>query len=157
MSGIGFSGSNYVGGLTNGTVGDRPNVLTGSATNSAAAYTGFLNVTTGGSYTFRSGADDGFALYIDGNAIATTTTLSALTDVAAVTTSLTAGYHSIVYKATNAGSAGGFRVLYSGPDTSGDFQTIDSSQLFKTTASPVLANGYNGAAIIDNSTTSAGP
>jgi autotransporter-associated beta strand protein len=152
VAGIGFSGSNFVANrLNDGVLGNRPNVLTGTAVNSAAVYSGFLEITTGGDYTFRTGGDDGFALFIDGNAIITGFP-GGMTDSAAVTvTGLSAGYHSIVYKSSNAGSGGAFRLLYAGADTGGatSFQSIDSSKLYNTTAAPTVANFFNGAAIIN--------
>ena len=48
-----------------------------------------------------------------------------------------------------AGSGGGFRLLYSGADTSG-FQTVGGSNLFSASGAPTAANLYNGAAIVTN-------
>ncbi|MCX6850548.1 MAG: autotransporter-associated beta strand repeat-containing protein [Verrucomicrobia bacterium] len=152
FSGVGFSGSNmFINQLSDGTIAYRPAATAATFTNGAAAYSGFVNITTGGNYTFRSGSDDGLALYLDGVAVASDGTFGhGLSDLANVTLNLTSGYHSIVYKVTNAGSSGGFRLFYSGADTGNSFQSIASSNLFGTLAAPTAANGYNGAAIINN-------
>ncbi|MFM9148415.1 MAG: autotransporter-associated beta strand repeat-containing protein, partial [Verrucomicrobiota bacterium] len=154
VAGIGFSGSNFVTNLlSDGGLANRPSATTGSFTNGAAVFSGFLNVPEGqgGTYSFRSASDGGMTLFIDGVAVSSDTFGSGLLDRAStVSTTLSAGFHSIVYKATNAGGGGGFRLLYSGPDTAGKFQAIGSNRMFYTTAAPTAANGYNGAAIIDN-------
>ena len=150
-AGIGFTGSNFsVNTLADGAFGNRPNTMAGTGVNSVATFSGFLEVTGAGNYTFRSGTDDGMTLYINGNAVASDAFGHAFTDSAAVTVPLTAGYHSIVYKFANGGGGGGYRVLYSGPDTGNAFQTVGGSKTFATTALPTAANGFNGAAIINN-------
>ena len=154
MASIGYSASGVVTNLLNdGAFANRPSSTAGSFTNGAAVFSGFLNVPAGqgGDYSFRSASDDGMTLFIDGVAISSDSFGSALIDRAStVTTTLSAGYHSIVYKATNGGTSGGFRLLYSGPDTGNSFQAIASNRMFYTTAAPTAANGYNGAAIIGN-------
>jgi autotransporter-associated beta strand protein len=151
VAGIGFTGSNFLTtGLADGSYGNRPSTITGTAANTTAAFSGQINITTAGTYTFRSGTDDGMTLFINGNAVATDAFGHAFTDSAAVSVPLTAGYHSIVYKFTNGGTGGGYRLLYSGADTGGSFQSIAATNLVGTTNLPTAANGFNGAAIINN-------
>lgn len=152
VAGIGYSGSGATAiRLNDGFYGDRAGSTTNQFTNSASVYQGFLNITGAGNYTFRSGADDGQALYIDGNAIISDAFSHGVTDAPAVTVNLSAGNHSIVYKATNAGSTGGFRVLYSGPDTGNQLQSIQSSKFYGNSgAAPTSANNFAGAAVINN-------
>ena len=131
---------------------------TGNFTNSSVVASGYLKITAGGTYTFRIASDDQGILYIDGVAVlseAATGGGAAIGDSGLASVTLAAGLHSIAYKETNQGSGGGYRVLYSGPDTAsngltGGFQTIASSNLYSTNAAPTAANGYNGAAIINN-------
>jgi autotransporter-associated beta strand protein len=150
-AGVGFTGSNFaVSNLGDGAFGNRPNTLGGTAVNTVATFSGFLEITAAGNYTFRSGTDDGMTLYINGIAVASDAFGHAFTDSAAITVPLTAGYNSIVYKVANAGGGGGYRLLYSGPDTGSIFQTVGGSKTFATTSLPTAANSFNGAAIINN-------
>jgi autotransporter-associated beta strand protein len=103
---------------------------------------GYLQIVSGGSYTFHTAADDSSILYIDGKAIISNATGGAAESAAGTTVYLSAGYHSIVYKQENASGAtnsGGFHVLYSGPDTVndqgtsptvGNYEAIPASRLF---------------------------
>ncbi|MFN5805594.1 MAG: autotransporter-associated beta strand repeat-containing protein, partial [Opitutia bacterium] len=138
--------------LGDGNFSNRPFSVAGTAIQGFATFSGFLEVATAGTYTFRSGADDGFALYIDGNAVYTDPAPGhGVLDIAPVSVTLDAGYHSIVYKIYNGTGGGGYRMLYSGPDTDNAFRIPSPSRLFSTTALPSAANGFNGAAIINNS------
>jgi hypothetical protein len=151
VAGIGFTGNNFsVANLGDAAFGNRPNTISGTGVNTVASFSGFLEVTTAGTYTFRSGTDDGMTLYIDGNAVASDAFGHAFTDSASVSLTLATGYHAISYKFANSGSGGGYRVLYSGPDTGNAYQTVGGSKTFASTAAPTAGNSYNGAAIILN-------
>ncbi len=158
VAGIGFTGNKViVSTLADASFGNRPNTISGTAVNTAAAFSGFLQIATAGTYSFRSASDDGMTLYVDGNAVGADGFAHGFTDAAAINVSLTAGYHAIAYKFSNQGSGGGYRVLYSGADTGGanSFRTLGGNilggnVLYGTTANPTAGNGYNGAAIINN-------
>ena len=120
---------------------------------------GYLQIVSGGNYTFRTAADDSSILYIDGRAIISNATGGAAESAGGTTVFLSAGYHSIVFKQENASgttNAGGFHVLYSGPDTvsdqganttPGNFQAIPTSRLFAASTNLATAgNNYLTAA-----------
>ena len=150
-AGVGYSASGVLTTrLADGVFGTRPGVVPGTGANTLATYSGLLKITTAGSYVFRSGTDDGGTLFIDGSGVLSDGTFGhAFTDIPAVTIPLTAGYHFISYKFANSGSGGGYRLLYSGADTTG-FQTVGGSNVFAATGAPTAANLYNGAAIVNN-------
>ena len=152
-AGVGYSASGVLTTrLADGAFGTRPVVVPGTGANTLATYSGLLKITTAGSYVFRSGTDDGGTLFIDGSGVLSDGTFGhAFTDIPAVTIPLTAGYHFISYKFANSSTTagGGYRLLYSGADTSG-FQTVGGSNVFAATGAPTAANLYNGAAIVNN-------
>ena len=161
-SGLGFSGQKVASQISEGGFLNRPATTATNFGYSLSSYAGLLNITTGGIYTFAATADDQVALYIDGNLVlsgnATSGTLTGLSDLPSQTVSLSAGLHTIAYKASNLSSAtaaGGQRLLYSGPDTTGastlapgSLQAIAASNLYYATGLPTAANGYNLAAQI---------
>ncbi|MEA3207689.1 MAG: hypothetical protein QOE70_746 [Chthoniobacter sp.] len=90
----------------------------GPNSNTASVYSGLLNITTGGTYTFSAAADDAEQLVIDGTLVQSSAT-GGIALATTVPVSLTPGLHSIVYKALNSGSAGNYQLFYGGPDTVG--------------------------------------
>jgi autotransporter-associated beta strand protein len=159
-----------------GTVGDtafanRPLGVTSSTfTNGTNVMTGLIEITTAGTYTFATAVDDQSLLIINGqtivgkNAAGGGTGIGDYLSTSAGTGSitLTAGFHTIVYKNGNTGSAGGYHLLYSGPDTNGNgllpttgagtggFQAIPANKLYANNSMPTAANNYLLAAQVTN-------
>ncbi len=94
VSGIGMSAGNYVvKNVNDGLLGNRPGSTVSTFAQGAATLAGFLEVSTAVTYTFRSGSDDGFTLYIDGNPVYIDPVFGhGLTDVAAISIPLSAGF-----------------------------------------------------------------
>ena len=166
VAGIGFSGSGLVATrLNDGNFNNRALATTASFVNSVASLTGLLDINTAGTYVFRSGADDGGTLYIDGVAVLSDNGGHAITQATGNgSIFLTAGFHVIDYKPYNEASAGSYQLLYAGADTANNgvpnttgtggvpstdgFQAISSNNLYYVASTtPTYANGYNYAAI----------
>ncbi|MEQ1635602.1 MAG: DUF4347 domain-containing protein [Methylococcales bacterium] len=97
---------------TNLSAPSLANTLTGSTTTFGVIYSGILNVTTAGTYTFTVAADDAATLFVDGTQV-----LLAWFGSSSNTATLTAGQHSIeLHYAQDTGGAG-LNASYSGPDT----------------------------------------
>ena len=135
--------------LADGTFFNRPAVLTSaSGANLLAVYSGLLNVTAGGAYTFQTAAQDESQLVIDGVSVISVNTgggTQSLTDSAtSAPVTLSAGLHTIVMKAfTGSATGGGFRVRYAGGDTGGNLQVIAPARLSTV---PALTNvGITGS------------
>ncbi|OYW76067.1 MAG: hypothetical protein B7Z37_10495, partial [Verrucomicrobia bacterium 12-59-8] len=164
VAAIGTSGTGTVSLLNDAAMNNRVSDTTALFTNGITTLQGLLQITTGGTYTFRSASDDAAVLYIDGQLLLNDqgphAGLVEATGSGQIT--LSAGFHTITYTAYNATNSGSFRLLYAGADTSGSsvpdtvvgatggFQAIPSSKLFYAAAAPTAANGYNFAAIISN-------
>jgi hypothetical protein len=84
----------------------------------AARFTGDLNVTRGGSYTFYLTSDDGSALWIDGQRVILHDGLHASTEQS-VTLNLTAGAHSIELRYFEYYADQSLVLEWSGPDSGG--------------------------------------
>lgn len=150
--------------LGNVVFADRPvGVSPANNTNSSSVYSGLIEITTGGTYTFKTAVDDQSLLIIDGVTVSGVNAAGGgvgLSDnnaasAATGTITLTPGFHTITYKNTNAGSGGGFHLLYSGPDTTGNglvggFQAISPSKLYFNNGPATLANGFLLAAGLTN-------
>ncbi len=137
--------------LADGTFFNRPAVLTpASATNLLAVYSGLLNITAGGAYSFQTAVQSASQLVIDGVPVISVNTAGlapqSLTDSAtSAPITLSAGFHTIVMKAFNGTAGGGFRVRYQGGDTGGNLQVIAPSRLYTV---PTLTNvGNTGAPV----------
>ncbi len=167
VAGIGSSGSGTVSLLNDASLNNRASDTTASFTNGITTLQGLLQITTGGTYTFRSATDDAGLLYIDGQLVLNDRGPHAFISEAAGSGQITlsSGYHTITYTAYNGTLSGSYRLLYSGADTTGNgvgntvagatggFQAISSSNLYYAAAAPTAANGYNFAAIINNNYT----
>ena len=145
-----------------GTMTLRPITLTnGALVQGYATYTGLLEVTSPGVYSFITGADDQMALVIDGSPVMGVNMSGGgqgvVDNAVAGSIQLAAGTHAFTHKMLNNGGGGGFRLLYSGPDTAssgtpGGFQAIPNSRLSYQSAAPGAGNAFLNAARIGNST-----
>ncbi len=131
--------------LSDGALTNRPPGVTGTSfTNDTAVYSGLLNITTAGLYTFQTYVDDQSQLVIDGiplisvNAGAGGTGL--IHSPVSVPVQLSAGAHTIAVKVYNNGSGGGFGVLYKGADSGGLMRPIPSTALAKAVPFVNVAN-----------------
>ena len=142
--------------LADGTFFNRPAVVANASANASgknllAVYSGLLNITNTGSYSFQTAVQEASQLVIDGVSVISVNTgggtPQSLTDSAtSLPITLNAGFHTIVMKAFNGATAGGgFRVRYQGLDTGGALQVISPTKLFNA---PALLNvGNTGAPI----------
>ncbi len=167
VAGIGSSGTGTVSSLNDASMSNRASDTTAAFTNGITTLQGLLQITAGGTYTFRSASDDAGLLYIDGQLVLTDRgPHSGITEAAGSgQITLGSGYHTITYTAYNATLSGSYRLLYAGADTAGNnvpdtvagatggFQAIPSSKLFYAAAAPTAANKYNFAAVINNNYT----
>ncbi|SDX03413.1 PA14 domain-containing protein [Ruegeria halocynthiae] len=92
----------------------------------AALYSGKLDVTSPGNYTFYLTSDDGSALYIDGELVINNDGNHASTLIP-VSLDLTAGTHDIEIRYFESGGAQTLKLEWNGPDTGGDTQLLDES------------------------------
>ncbi|MFG6455798.1 beta strand repeat-containing protein [Roseateles sp. BYS96W] len=84
--------------------------------NFSARWTGYLNITTAGVYTFAIKADDAASLYIDGQLLANTT--YAAGQVTALPLTLSAGQHTLLMQ-SNEGTGGAYtQLLWTTPSAS---------------------------------------
>ena len=110
-----------------------PTVTVTSFVQGMVVYTGLLNVTAGGNYTFQTYADDGSQLVVDGLPIVSINTLLGASGIVHSPVSapmlLATGLHTITYKVQNAGGGGGAGVSYNGPDSGNVMRPIQSGAL----------------------------
>ena len=123
-------------------------------------FTGYIKITSGGSYTFSTESDDGSVLFLG------TTPLAAPPDAALVnnnlyqgattksgTISLTPGYYPIDIGYYQGGGGEGLNVTYSGPDTSGNNISIPNTVLFNGSSFVNASQSYtNNVAVTSDST-----
>ena len=99
-----------------------------------ALYTGAINITTGGTYTFGTASDDGSMVYIDGKAVVNNNYFqgepgnnSGPQRTGQVT--LSAGLHQITIGFYQGGGGYGLEAYYNGADTGGTTSLISNSVL----------------------------
>jgi hypothetical protein len=115
-----------------------------SNSNFGVLWTGVLNVTTGGAYTFSTASDDGSLMYVDGQPVVLNDFSQGATTRSGVI-NIPSGFHSVVVKYGQGGGGTSMLAQYSGPDTVG---TVDLGSV----ANSVTNNGaiLQGASTIDN-------
>src|SRR5262249_19551486 len=122
--------------------------------NVGAQFSGFLKITTAGSYTFQTASDDGSLLYVDGNLVVNNDGSHSLATVTSSAVALGAGMHSIQERylqgSGNAGDSGN----YSGPDRATRGPT-PAAVLFNS-ATPITFNNKVTLAAGSNSTIDVG-
>ncbi|MGB8437385.1 MAG: DUF4347 domain-containing protein, partial [Burkholderiales bacterium] len=95
-------------------------------------YIGYIEITTGGTYTFQTGSDDGSKLYVDGTQVVNNDGDHAYqTQSGAI--ALTAGRHAIVIEFYENGGAEDLTVFYSGPDTGASLVDLATAGVLYTT------------------------
>jgi uncharacterized repeat protein (TIGR03806 family) len=97
--------------------------------NFAFRFAGFLQITTGGIYTFYTSSDDGSQLFIDGSLIVDNDGLHALRELPGEI-ELSAGYHSIVVTMFEESGGEALNVFWEGPDTADAKVGLDPGKLF---------------------------
>ncbi|MCS7305198.1 MAG: autotransporter-associated beta strand repeat-containing protein, partial [Thermoguttaceae bacterium] len=121
----------------------------------AMMWKGLINITTGGTYTFRANHDDSFSLYIDGQVVLPEAAWRTTWREASI--SLTPGPHSIVIKFTQGAGGKHLEVQYSGPDTippggsSPEFRVLGSTPGVLTTGAllPVSIGQVGGSGTLE--------
>ena len=98
--------------------GFEPGIAGLNTTNCAAVWTGVLDVTIGGTYTFQSTSDDGSLLFVDGQEVVNDNGGHPM-QTATGTIDLAPGQHTVTIEYTQAGGGAGIIVQYSGADTGG--------------------------------------
>ena len=98
-----------------------------------AIYTGEINITTAGVYTFGTNSDDGSMIWIDGNNTPVVSNNSFKGEGGGPqqtgTVTLTAGEHQIAIGFYQGGGPYGLQAYYNGPDTSNTMELIPNSVL----------------------------
>ncbi len=133
-----------------------------STANTAIQWTGKVNITTAGPYTFFSKSDEGSRIYIDGVLVLNNDgNKSSVTDDGSIAITLTSGLHDIVIDYINGSGTGSETLSYSGPDSGGSETVIPSSALFSaesnTTAGAsnalILGSGSGNAVSVSSDST----
>ncbi len=139
-------------------------------TDSNAVYTGLLNVTTAGIYTFTAATDDSLKLSVDGsvvsNILMASTAGTGIAQSQPTQIYLTVGEHFIDLQTANFGGNGGAYVLYGGPDTTSSNSGLTTtggsspplvplslSSLSYNIGPATAANLYDNAAVVGNALT----
>src|SRR5579862_3074870 len=112
-----------------------------AATNFFMKVNGYINITTGGGYTFSMGSDDGSLLFIGGNLVidANPTGGQAVTPKTG-TANLQPGMHAFTILYGQGVGGYGFSLKYSGPDNGNVLGFVPDSVLFIDAGSPTLAS-----------------
>ncbi len=137
----------------NGTIPNPP-IPGFNQDHNAELWTGILNITTGGNYTFFTSSDDGSLLYLDGEQLVQNDFAQGVTERSG-TKAVTAGLHSVIVKYGQGTGGGGMHANYQGADTgnnklligdpAGGLVTTNGSNVLGTnTISTVLDLGSNG-------------
>jgi len=127
-----------------------------ATTNSAASWSGMIQISQAGNYTFYSSSDDGSRLYIDGNLAVNNDVLRAYGDGTSTTVSLTPGLHTFLELFFQGGSYAGVEASYQGPDTGGLRELIPASVFFHSGTPTGTVTFYDGATSIGTGTLAVG-
>ncbi len=123
--------------------GFEPGISGLDATDSGAVWTGVLNITTGGVYTFQTTSDDGSLLYVDGTQVVNDDGPHGM-QTASGTIDLTAGNHLVTVQYVQAGGGAGIIAQYSGADTGDAMIDLGSRSGSVSTGGPLdLPNALN--------------
>ena len=111
----------------------------------AGVWTGMIQITTAGDYTFTTRSDDGSVLFINGQQVVNNNNNQGMTNRSGTIT-LAAGMHAISSGSYEGGGGAGMQVSYSGPDTGDTRVIIPPNVLFNDVASPgnFVAGGLRG-------------
>ena len=114
-----------------------------NATNVAAEWSGLIQITQAGLYTFYSSSDDGSLLYIDGNLVVSNDGAHTIADGTAPSIALSAGDHTLLELYEEGAGYAGLVLGYQGPDTGGLRDIIPANVLFHATATPTGTVTFN--------------
>ena len=119
----------------NGTIPNPP-IPGFNQDHNSELWTGTLNITTGGAYTFFTSSDDGSLLYLDGERLVENDFAQGVTERSGNTV-LTPGLHSVIVKFGQGTGGGGMHANYLGADTG------NSKVLIGSIGGTVTNNGTN--------------
>ncbi len=127
--------------------------LSGSSTTFGVIYTGIVNVTTAGTYTFTVGADDTARLFIDGAQVV----FAFFSGGTSGAVSLGAGQHSLELRYAQDSGGAGLSASYSGPDTGTASTPLFSASavgrlVSQTTTTNITVTAVNDAPVLTSST-----
>ncbi|HOD82687.1 MAG: Autotransporter-associated beta strand repeat protein [Planctomycetes bacterium ADurb.Bin126] len=126
----------------------------------AGLWTGWINITTGGAYTFTTRSDDGNVLYVDGSLLVNSNYMQGMTNRSGTVT-LTPGLHEITLGYYERGGGAGMQLSYAGPDSPsrqiigpdvlGERYLADNSLIKQGTGTLSLngTNTYDGQTVIE--------
>jgi gliding motility-associated-like protein/uncharacterized repeat protein (TIGR01451 family) len=131
--------------------------IAGSSVSYGTKYSGFINITAAGSYTFYTNSIDGSNLYVDGSLSVSNDGSHGATEIASAAIFLSAGYHNIeVNYFKSAIGTSNLSVSYAGPSIAK--QAIPASVLFHAAgAAPALTYTWSNGAINTTSITVSTP
>ncbi|NOG61597.1 MAG: DUF4347 domain-containing protein, partial [Proteobacteria bacterium] len=116
---IPLSGADATGNATDFDVSALDTLHGGDNETYSVRYSGYITITTAGTYNFRTTSDDGSKLFIDGTELVDNDGLHASTTVTSAGTFLTAGTHRIIVEFFENTGGDNLTVEYSGTDTGG--------------------------------------
>ncbi len=122
-----------------GTIANLPTIASTPtfSLNTSYQFTGLLNITNPGVYSFSTTTDDGGLLVVDGN------TLNTSVNTVASGMYLTAGLHVFNERMNNATGNGTVSVRYQGPDNNNVLGDVPASALFQANSAADLATTFN--------------
>ncbi len=139
VGGFDFGAETPVSSLNNTTIdfpSTPPSAPGLNTTSLTAIWTGVLEVTNGGSYSFFTRSDDGSMIYVDGQMVVANDYAQGPTERTGAI-HLTPGFHSIVIKYGQGGGGATMSANYSGPDT------LDIKSLLGSVENSLTNNGAN--------------
>ncbi len=107
------------------------------ANNYAIRFSGELEITTAGRYTFRTLSDDGSRLWVDGNLIVDNDGIHG-TQMRSGRVELTEGEHRLEIGFFDGGGGDALQVLWNGPGIEGRRQPIPSGSLWRSGGDPMI-------------------
>ena len=110
-------------------------------TNFSIVFTGKINITTAGSYTFPTITDDDSYLYVDGQLVSSDPGGHGLRSPNITPITLTAGTHNFQFFHSQGGGGWGYQLQYNGPDSGGTTISVPANAYTTSLSDPLVAPG----------------